>query len=141
MVATDSKKEVKAVPFAKKPKPVGDMPIHLANLEIIENDPLPGRGDYNQGSIWDHLILRLEAKFTQTDGAGPSCVLAETDGGAFTSRARFLGYTIATKIVANTREIDKNNVEIKKTGKMTVWLKSLPTYMNEVSKQVPTQND
>lgn len=124
-----------------KPKPLGTIPIEIANLEIIIDDPLPGRGDYNQGSVLDHLILRLEAKFTGSSEVGPSCILSETDGQSLTSRARFLGYLIATKIVPGSRQKDKNDEEIKKTGKIKLWMKGLPGNMQPVSKEVPIASD
>lgn len=120
--------------------PVGEIPIELANLEIIADDPLPGKGTYNQGSIWDHLILRLESKFTASSEAGPSCILPEINGMCLTSRARFLGYVVATRVVSGTRKKDPSGNEIKKTGKLKIWLKGLPGQKGETPKEVIINN-
>jgi len=125
----------------RPPNPIGDMPIELANVEIIE-DELPTRGSYNHGSKWDHLILRMEEKFTKTTGMGPACILSEEDGMAFTSRARLLDYGIASRIVSGSRRKDKDEKEIPKTGKVKLWMKTLPTQLPpEMPKEVPVQNE
>jgi len=78
--ATVKTKDIETVVY-NKPSPLGKIPIELANLEITVDDPFPQKGGAaGAGSVWDHLLLRLEAAFTKTTGVGPSCVLDEFDG-------------------------------------------------------------
>lgn len=66
----------------------GEVPDFIKELEISKDIPKPN-GWASTSSKWDHLLVKLDL--------GDSVVLNTTESVSFTSRARNIGYCIATR--------------------------------------------